>query len=107
MKGAIASVELFVHSDGEHTDPRRLTLTLSAPERVRDKGEATPDWVCRIVLADLHQPVSVKAADSLSALACALGQGRRWLDALREEGLRITRDRNGKVDFFWSDFGPS
>lgn len=107
MKGAIASVELFVHREGEHTDPRRLTLTLSAPERVRDKGEATPDWVCRIVLADLHPPESVKAADSLTALAGALGLGGRWLTALRGEGLRITRDRNGKVDFSWSDFGPS
>ena len=107
MKGAIASVELFVHREGEDTDPRRLTLTLSAPERVRDKGKATPDWVCRIVLADLHPPESVKAADSLTALAGALGLGGRWLTALREEGLRITRDRNGKVDFSWSDFGPS
>ena len=107
MKGAIASVELFVHREGEDTDPRRLTLTLSAPERVRDKGEATPDWVCRIVLADLHPPESVKAADSLTALAGALGLGGRGLTALREKGLRITRDRNGKVDFSWSDFGPS
>ena len=107
MKGAIASVELFVHRGGEGTDPRRLTLTLSAPERVGDLGEATPDWVCRAVLADLHPAESLTAPDSLSALAGALAQGRTWLDALREDGLRITRDRDGKVDFLWSDFAPS
>ena len=103
MKGAVASVELFVHEKGG-MNPRRLTLTLSAPERVRDEG-ATGEWVCRIVLADLHRPESLTAPDSLSALAAALEQGRSWLNELGTEGLRITRDRDGKIDFLWSTIG--
>ena len=52
MKGAIASVEIFVAEAGAtEGQRRRLTLTVTAPERA-DDGEG---WVCRVALADLHR----------------------------------------------------
>ena len=92
MKGAIASVEIFAH-DGSGT--RRLTLTLAAPER-DDDGMG---WSCRVALADLHRPETIRARDSVQALAQALARATDWLDALRSERWRLTRDRAGREPF--------
>lgn len=95
MKGAIASVELFVHRGQARA--RRLTLTLTAPERA-ERGDG---WVCRVALADLHRPVTLAAPDSVSALAAALSQARAWVDTLAGEGAAVTRDREGAHPFRW------
>ena len=94
MKGAIASVEVFVRHAGE--PPRRLTLTISAPVR-----DAQGGWSCRVALADRHRPETVAAADSVSALASALALGREWLEALQQEGAQLHRDRAGERAFEW------
>ena len=93
MKGAIASVEVFVGRDGEVTR-RRLTLTVSAPEP-GDTGE----WRCRVALADLHRPATLSAPDSVTALGSAMAQGRAWLSELRAQGAILYRDRTGETRF--------
>lgn len=118
MKGAIASVDLFAipasggpagtgaASDAsESPAARRLTLTVTAPERADGASEAGGAlaegavWQARVALADLHRPVTVAAADSVSALARALAQAAAWLTALEAQGLRLHRDRAGTRPF--------
>ena len=92
MKGAIASVEIFArNAQGES---RRLTLTITEPERNGDEG-----WSSRVALADVHRPREWRAADSVSALAQALACARSWLDGLRRDGYALHRDRAGKEPF--------
>jgi hypothetical protein len=99
MKGAVASVEIFALS-GERNEAfsraRRLTLTITAPER--GTGESG-GWTCRVALADLHRPETIRAADSVSALSGALAQARSWLGALRAQGMLLARDRAGESIF--------
>ncbi len=92
MKGAIASLEVFVaeRAEGER---RRLTLTISAPERAAD-GDG---WICRVVLADLHRPRVCAAPDSVTALAAAIGQAREWFAELGAQGATLFRDRVGEI----------
>ena len=92
MKGTIASVELYAFDGGEK--PRRLTLTITAPEREPEGG-----WTCRVALANLHRPESVAAPDSVAALAAALSRARSWLRELRAQGLVLCRDRAGQAPF--------
>ena len=98
MKGAIASVEVFVFAGGERdaadAKPRRLTLTITAPVR-----EANGSWSSRVALADLHRPESVTADDSVSALARSLALADAWLADLRKEGASLFRDREGETPF--------
>lgn len=93
MRGAIASVNVYVHRPGEAV--RRLTLTITAPESAPGETE----WACRVVLADLHRPEVFTAPDSVSALGAAMARGREWLDALRADGASIFRDRAGTEPF--------
>ena len=96
MTGAIASVEVFVSEDGGSAGPRRrLTLTLSAPERGSEDGL----WICRVALANLHRPMEVRGADSVTALAAALDQARAWLAALDAQGTALFRERTGETRF--------
>ena len=92
MKGAIASLEVFV-AEGAGAERRRLTLTISAPEPAAD-GDG---WICRVVLADLHRPRVCAAPDSVSALAAAVGQARDWLAELSAQGATLFRDRVGEI----------
>ncbi len=96
MKGAIASVELFVRR-ADANPVRRLTLTLAAPERATT-GEG---WTCRVALADLHRPVTLSAPDSMSALAAAVAKAVDWVTELETDGTTITRDREGTQRFEW------
>ena len=100
MKGAIASVELFVFESGQRTiqTPRRLTLTIGAPVRERD-GDPGSEWSSRVALADLHRPEIIRAQDSVSALAEAFVHVRSWLDALDAQGFFVARDRTGETPF--------
>lgn len=93
MKGAIASVDFFV--DAASGAPRRLTLTIAAPER----AAGGPGWTCRLALADLHRPQAVDGRDSVEALARAVDQARAWLAALHAQGRTLTRDRAGETPF--------
>ena len=100
MKGAIASVELYVFENAPPTTQagRRLTLTIGAP--VRDQGGAKgKEWSSRVVLADLHRPEVVHAMDSVSALAAAFALARRWLDALDAQGILVARESTGETPF--------
>jgi len=96
MKGAIASVEIFVFEAPEagaarRGTPRRLSLVIGAPAR-SPTGEA---WQCRVTLADLHRPRTCEGRDSIEALFLAVSQARSWLAALQAEGCVLTRDRAG------------
>jgi hypothetical protein len=93
MKGAIASVELFGILDD--APARRLTLTISAPMR----GPKGDGWECRLALADLHRPSTVRGSDSVEALARAIDQAREWLAELHAQGFRLYRDRGGEAAF--------
>lgn len=95
MKGAIASVEIFARDPSGTA--RRLTLTITAPERGDDGA-----WSCRVALADLHRPQTVHASDSVTALAGAFAHARRWLDALCADGNTLHRDREGERSFVLS-----
>ena len=95
MRGAIASVEVFVREDGaSDASPRRLTLTLTAPEPAEESA-----WSCRVALADLERPRTVVAPDSVTALARALSIGNAWLGRLRANGATLHRDREGREPF--------
>lgn len=99
MKGAIASVEIFVaESEAAGLPRRRLTLTIAAPVRAGDEGDEGA-WVCRVALADLHRPTEIRSADSVTALAGALDQAREWLAALRAQPVLLFRDRTGETRF--------
>ena len=93
MKGAIASVEIFVRREGEET--RRLSLTITQPER----AEGGDDWCCRGALANLHRPCTVSGRDSVEALVAAIARSRGWLSGLIADGFVLTRDRAGQVPF--------
>lgn len=93
MKGAIASVEIFAFETPSR--PRRLTLTITAPER----AESASGWLCRVSLADLRRPRTVTAPDSVTALAGALAVARGWLGELTAQGVALTRDRTGETVF--------
>jgi hypothetical protein len=93
VKGAIASVEIFVGREGEQT--RRLSLTITQPER----AEGGEGWCCRVALANLHRPCTVSGQDSVEVLAAALARSRGWLSGLIAEGFVLTRDRAGRVPF--------
>ena len=96
MKGAIASVEIFTAAaEAGEEGRRRLTLTITAPERSDDADR----WICRVALADLHRPTEVLGPDSVSALAAALDQARDWLAALAAQGTALFRDRTGESPF--------
>jgi hypothetical protein len=115
MKGAIASVEIFVFAPTAPTvlsagpggggsidriaesglRPRRLSLVIGIPERV--SGGAS--WQCRVALADLHRPQVVEGRDSVEALSRAVDRARAWLTALADEGHRLARDRAGSEPF--------
>ena len=70
MKGAMASVEIFVFAakalaaPTAGSDPngqaasRRLSLVIGTPER----APAGDPWHCRVALADLHRPETLQAA---------------------------------------------
>ena len=78
MKGAIASVEIFLfeaaapdaalRSPMLRGKPRRLSLVIGTPER-SPAGEA---WQCRVALADLHRPQTCEGRDSIEALFLAV-----------------------------------
>lgn len=102
MKGAIASVDVYLQPEGaagagmpggEGGAVRRLTLTITAPER------APGGWSCRVALADRHRPETFVAPDSVSALMAAVERGRSWLAELAAGGDRLTRDRAGSDPF--------
>ena len=93
MRGAIASLDLYLFD--ADAKPRRVTLTITAPER----QAAGPGWVCRLALADLRRPESVAGIDSVAALASALDRARSWVADLRASGLVICRDRAGETPF--------
>lgn len=113
MKGAIASVEIFVfeaagravpdpRSDpsgpplaSPHSRPRRLSLVIGTPER----APAGDRWQCRVALADLHRPRTLEGRDSIEALVLAVEQARAWITSLYSEGLRLARDRAGAEPF--------
>ena len=106
MKGAIASVEIFVFEAPEpgaplRGSPRRLSLVIGAPER-SPAGEA---WQCRVTLADLHRPRTCEGRDSIEALFVAVAQAKSWLGALQAEGCVLARDRAG-AEVFPLAFGP-
>ncbi len=90
MKGAIASVEIFVFAAASER-PRRLSLVIGTPER----APGTERWQCRVALADLHRPQVFEGRDSVEALFQAVEQARGWLAALEAEGCRLARDRAG------------
>jgi len=98
MKGAIASVEIFVFEKGDpgsaDAKPRRLTLTMTAPLR-NENGT----WSSRVALADLHRPETHTADDSVSAIARSLAQAETWLAELRDGGAFLSRDRIGETPF--------
>jgi hypothetical protein len=93
VKGAIASIEIFAFEND--ASPRRLSLTIAAPERC-PAGEG---WLCRVALADLHRPETVRGVDSVAALMGAMDRAREWVADLRAEGLVLCRDRAGKSAF--------
>ena len=106
MKGAIASVEIYVfeappHGAALRGTPRRLSLVIGTPER-SSAGEA---WQCRVALADLHRPEICEGRDSMEALFLAVAQAKAWLAALQAEGRVLARDRAGDEPF-WLAFGP-
>lgn len=106
MKGAIASVEIFVfeapgHGAAPRGTPRRLSLVIGAPER-SPTGEA---WQCRVTLADLHRPRTCEGRDSIEALFLAVAQAKAWLAGLQATGCLLTRDRAG-AEAFPLAFGP-
>ena len=93
MRGAIASVEIYAFEGG--ASPRRLSLTIAAPERCPG-GEG---WQCRVALANFHRPATVTAQDSVAALALAIERARGWVADLRAQGLVLARDRAGQSAF--------
>lgn len=104
MRGAIASVEVFVFEAASPTGagpggPRRLSLVIGSPERAPG-GET---WQCRVALADLHRPEVFEGRDSLEALLRAVERAKAWLAALEAEGCRLARDRAG-TDRFGAPF---
>ena len=109
MKGAMASVEIFVFTadapaaSGPRTDshstsgvpPRRLSLVIGTPER----APAGDRWQCRVALADLHRPETLEGRDSVEALVLAVERARAWITGLHAEGFRLARDRAGAEPF--------
>ena len=95
MKGAIANVEIYVFE--RPGQPRRLSLTIAAPER----SSSGSGWECRVALADLHRPEVLAGEDSFQALSRALDQAKGWIADLRRQGLEMTRDRAGERSFEW------
>ena len=96
MKGAIASVEIYAIEGGLDSDgTRRLTLTITAPERATDRE----GWQCSVALADLHRPEVVSGVDSVSALSKAIARAKLWLSELRAQGMALARDRTGDSVF--------
>lgn len=115
MKGAIASVEIFVFEGalpeaaapqaadrrGEAAGsapgsrPRRLSLVIGAPER--SPGGAA--WQCRVSLADLHRSQACAGRDSVEALFLAVERAKAWLAELEAEGCVLARDRAGTEPF--------
>lgn len=102
MRGAIASVEIFVFAPAAPTAaepvdprPRRLSLVIGVPERAQSDGL----WHCRVALADLHRPRTLAGRDSVEALCLAVECARGWLGALRGEGFALFRDRAGAEPF--------
>jgi len=113
MKGAIASVEIFVFegalpeaadrdavarrgpdSGSEHgSGPRRLSLVIGAPER----SPAGDGWQCRVALADLHRPQTCEGRDSVESLLLAVARAKAWLAELEAGGFALARDRAGVV----------
>ena len=96
VKGAIANVEIYVSKDGG--GPKRLSLTISAPERCAEGV----GWECRIAMADLHRPEAIRGTDSFEALSHALDRARSWVSELRAQNLVLSRDRAGEVGFEWT-----
>lgn len=119
MKGAIASVEIFVFtaasaaaaaaesatvaspadrsdpSDPREGVPRRLSLVIGTPERAPGGDR----WQCRVALADLHRPETCEGRDSVEALVRAVERARAWIAALHAEGFQLSRDRVGAEPF--------
>lgn len=87
VKGAIANVEIYVSEDG--AEPKRLSLTISAPERCAEGA----GWECRVAMADLHRPEAIRGTDSFEALSHALDRARSWVSELRAQDLVLSRDR--------------
>lgn len=105
MKGAIASVEIFLfeaaapdaalRSPMLRGKPRRLSLVIGTPER----SPAGETWQCRVALADLHRPQTCEGRDSIEALFLAVTQAKAWLAALQAEGCVLARDQAGAEPF--------
>lgn len=110
MKGAIASVEIFLFEAGSDANraaaadgpdsgaparPRRLSLVVGLPERTPGGGA----WQCRVALADLHRPEVCEGRDSVEALLLAVERAKSWLAALAADGHRLARDRAGTERF--------
>lgn len=97
MKGAIASVEIFVFQGArsEAAAPRRLSLVIGAPQR----SQAGDAWQCRVALADLHRPQILEGRDSIESLFRAVERARAWLADLEAEGFVLARDRAGAEPF--------
>ena len=93
MKGAIATVDLFVSNPGKAPD--RLSLVIDSPQR-SSSGE---DWQCRVALADRYPAETVVGRDSVEALCLALARARVWIADLRANDRVLTRDRAGESPF--------
>lgn len=103
VKGAIASVEIFGSREDEET--RRFTLTITEPARAEalegedSEGRTSPEaheWECRVALANLHRPTTVRGRDSVAVLAHALELARDWIAEMRAQGYSLYRDRAGQ-----------
>jgi hypothetical protein len=95
LKGAIANVEIYLFENAG--PPKRLSLTIAAPERSAVGG----GWECRVALADLHRPETLEGADSFEALGRAMDRARSWVADLRRQGHALARDRAGECAFEW------
>ena len=95
MKGAIASVEIFVQRGDEPVE--RLSLVVSAP--IVSSASADRKWICRVALANLHRATEIEGADSVEALSRALARGRDWLVGLQDEGFALYRDREQQLPY--------
>jgi len=92
MKGAIASVEIFVFEGAAGgSSPRRLSLVIGTPER----SPAGDVWSCRVALADLHRPQTCEGRDSVESLLHAVERAKGWLAELEAGGFALARDRAG------------
>jgi hypothetical protein len=104
MRGAIASVEIYVQRGEEPI--QRLSLVVGQPTPVGGAGPSgsarnpARRWTCRVALANQRRAVAVEGLDSVDALDRALRVAREWLLALETEGFSLYRDREKQLPYF-------